>query len=66
MITRFIHAIWLGSGIFLILAAQYNSWTLPLSVMVVIPTVLLSAIAGLWPWGQGEILFGPGTTFLGG
>jgi gold/copper resistance efflux pump len=33
---------------FLLLAAQYNSWTLPFSVIVVIPTVLLSAIAGLW------------------
>jgi gold/copper resistance efflux pump len=33
---------------FLLLAAQYNSWMLPLSVMVVVPLVLLSALAGLW------------------
>ena len=42
---------------FLLLAAQYNSWTLPLSVMVVIPTVLLSAIAGLWWTGRDNNIF---------
>jgi gold/copper resistance efflux pump len=42
---------------FLLLAAQYNSWTLPLSVMVVIPTVLLSAIAGLWLTGRDNNIF---------
>ena len=42
---------------FLLLAAQYNSWTLPLSVMVVIPTVLLSAIAGLWLTGRDNDIF---------
>jgi gold/copper resistance efflux pump len=33
---------------FLILAAQYNSWKLPLAVMLVVPLVLLSALAGVW------------------
>lgn len=33
---------------FLILAAMYNSWTLPLAVMLIVPTVLLSALAGVW------------------
>jgi gold/copper resistance efflux pump len=42
---------------FLILAAQYNSWTLPLSVMVVVPTVLLSAIGGLWLTGRDNDIF---------
>jgi gold/copper resistance efflux pump len=42
---------------FLLLAAQYNSWTLPLSVMVVIPTVLLSAVAGLWLTGRDNDIF---------
>jgi multidrug efflux pump subunit AcrB len=42
---------------FLLLAAQYNSWTLPLSVMVVIPTVLLSAIAGLWLTARDNNIF---------
>jgi gold/copper resistance efflux pump len=42
---------------FLLLAAQYNSWTLPLSVMIVIPTVLLSAIAGLWLTGRDNNIF---------
>jgi gold/copper resistance efflux pump len=42
---------------FLLLAAQYNSWTLPLSVVVVIPTVLLSAIAGLWLTGRDNNIF---------
>ena len=42
---------------FLLLAAQYNSWTLPLSVMVVVPTVLLSAIAGLWLTGRDNNIF---------
>ncbi len=42
---------------FLLLAAQYNSWTLPLSVMVVIPAVLFSAVAGLWLTGRDNNIF---------
>jgi gold/copper resistance efflux pump len=42
---------------FLLLSAQYNSWTLPLSVVVAIPTVLLSAIAGLWLTGRDNNIF---------
>ncbi len=42
---------------FLILAAQYNSWTLPLAVMLVVPTVLLSALAGVWLAGGDNNLF---------
>jgi multidrug efflux pump subunit AcrB len=34
--------------VFLVLAAQYESWTLPLAVILVVPMCLLSAIAGVW------------------
>jgi gold/copper resistance efflux pump len=42
---------------FLILSAQYNSWSLPLAVMLVVPTVLLSALAGVWITGGDNNLF---------
>ncbi len=32
---------------FLVLAAQYESWSLPLAVILIVPTVLVSAIAGV-------------------
>ncbi len=33
---------------FLILAAQYNSWSMPLAVLLIVPMCLLSALAGVW------------------
>jgi hydrophobe/amphiphile efflux-1 (HAE1) family protein len=33
--------------VFLLLAAQYESWTLPLSVILIVPMCLLSAISGI-------------------
>jgi multidrug efflux pump len=33
---------------FLVLAAQYESWTLPLAVILIVPLTLLSAIGGVW------------------
>lgn len=42
---------------YLLLAAQYNSWALPFAVMVAIPTVLLSAMAGLWISGGDNNIF---------
>jgi gold/copper resistance efflux pump len=33
---------------FLILAAMYGSWSLPLSVLAIVPTVLLGALGGVW------------------
>jgi multidrug efflux pump len=33
---------------FLVLAAQYESWSLPLVIILIIPMTLLSAIAGVW------------------
>ena len=34
--------------VFLILAALYESWSLPLVVILIVPLCLLSAIAGIW------------------
>jgi hydrophobe/amphiphile efflux-1 (HAE1) family protein len=34
--------------VFLLLVALYESWTLPLSVILIVPMCLLSAIAGVW------------------
>ena len=42
---------------FMVLAAQYNSWKLPLAVLLVVPTVLLSALAGVWLTGGENNIF---------
>jgi len=42
---------------FLILAAQYNSWSLPFSVLLIAPMALLSAIAGVWFTGGDNNIF---------
>ncbi|MFN0137125.1 MAG: efflux RND transporter permease subunit [Phycisphaerae bacterium] len=34
--------------VFLLLAAQYESWTLPLAVILVVPMCLLSSVLGVW------------------
>jgi len=34
--------------VYLVLAALYESWTLPLSVILIVPLCLLSAIGGIW------------------
>jgi multidrug efflux pump len=34
--------------VFLVLAAQYESWALPLAVILVVPLCLLCALTGLW------------------
>jgi multidrug efflux pump len=34
--------------VFLVLAAQYESWTLPLAIILIVPMCLLAAIAGIW------------------
>src|SRR5205814_4990407 len=34
--------------VFLTLAAQYESWSLPLAIILIVPLFLLCAIAGLW------------------
>jgi gold/copper resistance efflux pump len=42
---------------FLILAAQYNSFSLPFAVLLVVPTVLLSALTGVWLSGGDNNIF---------
>jgi multidrug efflux pump subunit AcrB len=37
--------------VFLALAAQYESWSLPLSIMLIVPMCLLSAVLGVWLHG---------------
>lgn len=38
--------------VFLLLAAQYESWTLPLAIILIVPMCLLSAITGIWVSGM--------------
>ena len=38
--------------VFLVLAAQYESWVLPLAIILIVPMCLLSAIAGVWLRGM--------------
>jgi gold/copper resistance efflux pump len=42
---------------YLILAVQYNSWLLPLSVLLIVPMCLLSAIGGVWLMGGDNNVF---------
>jgi multidrug efflux pump len=34
--------------VFLVLSAQYESWSIPLSIILIVPMCLLAAIAGIW------------------
>jgi multidrug efflux pump len=43
--------------VFLVLAAQYESWALPLAVILVVPMCLLSAAAGVLAAGQDINIF---------
>ncbi len=38
--------------VYLALAAQYESWTLPLAIILIVPMCLLSAILGVWSHGS--------------
>ena len=38
--------------VFLVLAAQYESWTLPLAVILIVPMGVLCAIGGVWLFGR--------------
>jgi len=44
-------------AVFLVLAAQYESWSLPLAVILVVPMCLLSAVAGVQIAGQDINIF---------
>jgi multidrug efflux pump subunit AcrB len=41
----------------LVLAALYESWTLPLAIVAIVPMALLSAIVGLWLTGGDNNIF---------
>jgi multidrug efflux pump subunit AcrB len=43
--------------VFLVLAAQYESWSLPLAVILVVPMCLLCSIAGVWMANQDINIF---------
>ena len=43
--------------VFLVLAAQYESWSLPLAIILIVPMCLLAAIAGVWMAGLDNNIF---------
>jgi multidrug efflux pump len=43
--------------VFLVLAAQYESWSLPLAIILIVPMSLLSAIGGIWLSGGDNNIF---------
>ncbi len=43
--------------VYVVLAALYESWTLPLSVILIVPMTLFSAIAGVWLTGGDNNVF---------
>jgi multidrug efflux pump len=43
--------------VFLVLAAQYESWGLPLAVILIVPMCILSALGGVWLVGQDNNIF---------
>lgn len=42
---------------FLVLAALYESWTLPLAVILIVPVTMLSALVGVWLTGGDNNVF---------
>ena len=43
--------------VYVVLAAQYESWSLPISVLLIVPMTILSAIAGVWLTGGDNNVF---------
>jgi len=43
--------------VYLVLAAQYESWSLPLVIILIVPMTLFSAIAGVWVLGGDNNVF---------
>ena len=43
--------------VFLVLSAQYESWSLPLSIILIVPMCLLASIAGIWLVGLDNNIF---------
>jgi multidrug efflux pump len=43
--------------VFLVLAAQYESWSLPLAIILIVPMCLLASITGVWLVGLDNNIF---------
>jgi multidrug efflux pump len=43
--------------VFLVLAAQYESWSLPVAIILIVPMCLLAAITGVWLMGMDNNIF---------
>jgi multidrug efflux pump len=43
--------------VFLVLAAQYESWSMPMAILLIVPMCLLAAVAGLWLDGSENNIF---------
>jgi multidrug efflux pump len=43
--------------VFMVLAAQYESWSLPMAIVMIVPMCLLSAIGGVWLTGGDNNIF---------
>jgi multidrug efflux pump len=43
--------------VFMVLAAQYESWSLPGAIIMIVPMCLLAAIAGMWVVGSDNNIF---------
>jgi multidrug efflux pump len=43
--------------VFMVLAAQYESWSLPLAIVLIVPMCLLAAILGVWMSGMENNIF---------
>jgi multidrug efflux pump len=43
--------------VFLVLSAQYESWSMPMAIIMIVPMCLLSAIGGVWLLGQDNNIF---------
>jgi len=43
--------------VFMVLAAQYESWSLPLAIILIVPMCLLAAIGGVWLVGSDNNIF---------
>jgi multidrug efflux pump len=52
--------------VFLVLAALYESWTLPLAVILIVPIVMLSALLGVWLTGDNNVFVQVGLVVLMG
>jgi multidrug efflux pump len=43
--------------VFMVLAAQYESWSLPMAIILIVPMCLLAAITGVWLVGSDNNIF---------